>query len=109
MQNIKRNEKSCKFRERNLLKLKQKKYRSLLGLFVAEGEKVIKELLAASWRCDYLFSIKENIHPKAIKIDLATMKQLTHFKTPSPVLGVFEIPKSNHYIPKPIMSTYFFF
>ena len=91
-----------KNQRKQILKLKQKKYRLLLGLFVAEGEKVVKELLAASWRCDYLFSIKENIHPKAIKIDLATMKQLTHFKTPSPVLAVFEIPKSNQYIPNHI-------
>ena len=40
---------------------------------------------------------------KAIKIDLATMKQITHFKTPSPVLGVFKIPKINQYIPNYII------
>jgi len=79
---------------KQILQLKQKKYRLLKGLFVAEGEKTVSEFLSASWICKNLFSIKDNFHPKAQKIDFTDMSRITHFKNPSPVLGVFEIPKS---------------
>ena len=69
------------------------------GLFVAEGEKVVEELLSASWECLSLFSIASHFHPQSVEIDTAIMKQLTHFKSPSPVLGVFNIPES-----KPLLS-----
>ena len=79
---------------KQILELKQKKYRLLKGLFVAEGEKTVKEFLSASWICKNLFSVSENFHPQAKKIDFTDMRKITHFKNPSPVLGVFEIPKS---------------
>jgi TrmH family RNA methyltransferase len=79
---------------KQILQLKQKKYRLLKGLFVAEGEKTVSEFLSASWICKNLFSVKDNFHPKAQKIDFTDMSRITHFKNPSPVLGVFEIPKS---------------
>ena len=79
---------------KQILQLKQKKYRLLKGLFVAEGEKTVREFLDASWFCKNLFSVNDNFHPKAKKIDFTDMSRITHFKNPSPVLGVFEIPKS---------------
>jgi RNA methyltransferase, TrmH family len=81
-----------KNQRKQILQLKQKKYRLSTGLFVAEGEKVIEELLSASWDCVYLFSIASHFHPQSEVIDPSVMKQLTHFKTPSPVLGVFKSP-----------------
>jgi TrmH family RNA methyltransferase len=75
-----------------ILQLKKKKYRQDSGLFVAEGEKVVEELLAASWNCTDLYVTTPHFHPQAIEIDIKTMKQITHFKSPSPVLAVFEIP-----------------
>ena len=78
---------------KQILQLKQKKYRLAKGLFVAEGEKTVREFLDASWSCINLFSVNDNFHPKAQKIDFTDMSRITHFKNPSPVLGVFEIPK----------------
>jgi len=88
-----------KNQRKQILQLKQKKYRLKSGLFVAEGEKVVEELLSASWECLSLFSVASHFHPQSVEIDTAIMKQLTHFKSPSPVLGVFKIPE-----PKPLLS-----
>ena len=81
-----------KNQRKQILQLKQKKYRQQLGLFVAEGVKVVEELLSSSWKCNSLFTLEEHFHSHALTVDLKTMKQITHFKTPSPLLGVFEIP-----------------
>ena len=78
---------------KQILKLKQKKHRLAQGLFVAEGKKTVGEFISASWPCKVLFSIENNFHPLAEKVDLSVMNQISHFKNPSPVLGVFEIPK----------------
>lgn len=83
-----------KNQRKQILQLKQKKHRQAKGYFVAEGEKVVEELLSAAWNCVNLYVTKPHINSKAQLIDLATMKQITHFKSPSPFLGVFEIPKS---------------
>ena len=83
-----------KNQRKQILQLKQKKYRQTKGYFVAEGEKVVDELLSAAWNCINLYVTKPHINSKAQLIDLSTMKQITHFKSPSPFLGVFEIPKS---------------
>ena len=91
-----------KSQQKQILQLKQKKYRQKFGLFVAEGTKVVEELLASNWKCSSLFSQKDHFHPQAIPVDLKTMKQITHFKTPSPFLGVFEIPEPPIVPPSPI-------
>ncbi len=82
-----------KSQRKQIIQLKQKKYRSAAGLFVAEGAKVVEEFLSAGWPCEHLFAIGEHVHPKAIVVNAAMMKQITHFKNPSPVLGVFKILK----------------
>ena len=91
-----------KSQQKQILQLKQKKYRQKFGLFVAEGTKVVEELLASNWKYSSLFSQKDHFHPQAVPVDLKTMKQITHFKTPSPFLGVFEIPESTIVPPSPI-------
>jgi len=80
-----------KGQRKQIIQLKQKKYRSATGLFVAEGEKVVDEFLSAGWSCEYLFALEDHFHPKAVTVDVAVMKQITHFKNPSPVLGVFKV------------------
>ena len=80
-----------KSQRKQIIQLKQKKYRSTTGLFVAEGEKVVNEFLSAGWSCEYLFTLDEHFYPKAITIGMEVMKQITHFKNPSPVLGVFKV------------------
>ena len=77
---------------KKILKLKHKKYRTRLGYFVAEGEKIVNDLINSSLHAQSLYSLEDNFHPKAIKIDFSVMKKISHLKTPSPVLGVFKIP-----------------
>lgn len=82
-----------KSQRKQIIQLKQKKYRSAKGLFVAEGEKVVEEFLTAGWSYTHLFALDKHFHPKAVTIGRAEMKQITHFKNPSPVLGVFKVLK----------------
>jgi len=70
--------------------LKEKKYRDELLLFVAEGDKLVSELLKNS-RCHFLAALPEwvNAHPgiSAEEIIMATEAELnraTFMKTPPP-------------------------
>ncbi len=81
--------------------LQQKKYRNEQQLFLAEGVKVIQELLQSNIVLDHLFeteSIFEAV-PAAQKtlIKEADMKRMSALNTPSSCLAVFHIPA-----PKPI-------
>ena len=81
-----------KNQQKKIKQLKQKKYRSKFGLFVAEGEKVVNDLINSKIECEYLFSIKNISHPKAFKVKESEMKNISHFKNHSSILGVFKIP-----------------
>lgn len=78
--------------------LQQKKYRQKYKLFVAEGVKVVKELLDSSivlhqlYLVDDLFlTIPESKKKKITEIEL---KKISQLKTPNKVVGLFEIPES---------------
>lgn len=77
---------------KQILQLRKKKYRLSSGLFVAEGEKVVSELILSGWSFKMLFAINNDFHPEANLLAYDEMKMITHFKTPSPVLGVFNFP-----------------
>ena len=81
-----------KNQRKQILQLNQKKQRLTNGLFVAEGEKVVRELMNSSWVFESLYTTDSTFHSSAELISIEEMNQLTHFKTPSPVLGVFKIP-----------------
>lgn len=77
--------------------LQQKKYRNEHQLFIAEGVKVIQELLQSNIVLDHLFvteSIFEKV-PAAQKtlIKEADMKRMSALSTPSSCLAVFQIPR----------------
>lgn len=91
-----------KSQRKQILQLKQKKYRLSQGFFVAEGEKVVQDLLKAGWKYSCLFTLTPISYPEAVQISLEEMKQITHFKSPSPMLGVFEIPERKLKKPEPI-------
>jgi TrmH family RNA methyltransferase len=76
--------------------LHQKKYRQAEGLFIAEGSKVIEELLASGFRLEQLF-VTEALFPdiavdKKIEITPAELKKLSALSTPNNCLAVFGIP-----------------
>ena len=85
-----------------ILQLNKKKFRLSNKLFVAEGKKVVNELINAGWVFKMLFSTEENFHKKADIIKDEEMKKITHFNSPSPVLGVFELPDEKKILAEPI-------
>ena len=78
-----------------ILQLNKKKFRLANKLFVAEGKKVVNELINAGWSFKMLFSTEDNFHKNAYIIKDEEMKKITHFNSPSPVLGVFDLPDEN--------------
>ena len=75
-----------------IIQLNNKKFRLANKLFVAEGKKVVNELINAGWPYKMLFSTEDNFHKDADLLKEEEMKKITHFNSPSPVLGVFELP-----------------
>ena len=82
--------------------LKMKKKRDQYGVFVAEGEKCVEELIL-SCKCQYLAGLPDVINrikskAKAEEVVVATEKELqraSHFKTSSSVIGVFYKPEQS--------------
>ena len=79
--------------------LKQKKYRSKLGLFVAEGVKTINDLLNSNVKVVELFALADIIHKinsvdgtAVVKVSENEFKKMSFLATPTNVLGLFEIP-----------------
>lgn len=74
--------------------LQQKKYRQKYNLFVAEGVKVVKELLNSKLEVDSVFSTDESFnYHKLNLISEKELKKISTLKTPNKVLGLFKIPK----------------
>ncbi len=86
--------------QKKLIKsLHQKKYRKQHGLFVAEGKKVIKELLDAELEVHSLYTVDPdafNISSKMVyEITDQELQQISFLTTPQVALAVFYIPKMN--------------
>ena len=75
--------------------LQQKKYRDSSGLFVAEGPKVISELLGAGFEAHYYFSTRDSDSEDhgATPISEGELKKISSLKTPNTSLAVFHQPK----------------
>ncbi|MFD2891928.1 TrmH family RNA methyltransferase [Flavobacterium chuncheonense] len=76
--------------------LHQKKYRKQHQMFIAEGKKVIEELLLAQYDLMYLFA-KENFFPqvdvsKVYAISDLELKRITALTTANDCLAVFKMP-----------------
>ena len=84
--------------QKKLIKsLYQKKYRKQHGLFVAEGKKVIQELLQAKLELHALFTTEDGIFEvndqKKYLISHEELKQISFLTTPQVALAVFVIPE----------------
>jgi TrmH family RNA methyltransferase len=77
--------------------LSQKKYRQKHQLFIAEGVKVVQELLNSSFETEILFCTEDfscSISDKKItRISEIDLKKISTLKTPNKVLGIFRIPE----------------
>ena len=79
--------------------LHQKKYRKQEGLFVAEGIKVINELLESSFQLEAIYGIErtslhipEENEDTFQQITPAELKKISFLKTPQTALALFKIP-----------------
>ncbi len=77
--------------------LSQKKYRQKHNLFIAEGIKVVNELLNSSLELDTLFMVDdfetEVSEDKIARISEKELKKISNLKSANKVLGLFKIPE----------------
>jgi len=86
--------------------LSQKKYRQKHNLFIAEGVKVVQELLNSSLEVHHLFAtndFKTSISDdKITQISETDLQKISNLKTANKVFGLFKIPQE-----KEIISSHF--
>jgi len=81
--------------------LKQKKFRDEHGLFVAEGAKIVNEILNSGIKVREIYSSINFQHSifsheiKVIRIKASELKKMSSLSTPNEVLAVCEIPKGD--------------
>lgn len=79
--------------------LQQKKYRQKHKLFVAEGVKVVEELLFSEFKIEKLFvtqDYKPNLsEEQLVVVSEIELKKISQLKSPNRVLGLFRIPETN--------------
>ena len=81
--------------------LGQKKYRDQSQLFIAEGPKVITELLDSGMQLHTLYTTDPSLFSVEVQqLNEAELKKISFLKTPNTALAVFHIPK-----PKPIANS----
>jgi len=75
--------------------LSQKKNRKKHKLFVAEGSKVVNELLASNLQLDSIYSIENKYeeYDCFFRVSSEKLSMISNLKTPNNVLAVFKIPK----------------
>lgn len=84
----------CKVISKNKIKLihslETKKGREKAGLFVAEGPKVVNDLLHAGFTAENIFE------------DIEDIKKISFLQHPQSMLGVFKLPRNEYYTEFPI-------
>jgi len=90
-----------KFQIKLIKSLKQKKYRNQHGLFIAEGIKIVNELLYSNSKLEKLFCTKD-IYSSFEKFDpqIISEKELSKISglnTPNKLLGLFKIPEASKF------------
>jgi TrmH family RNA methyltransferase len=84
---------------KQLQSLKLKKNRKALGVFVAEGEKVVNELIASGLTPSSVYTttpIDLNLpEERIVVISEKTLGRISHFNTPNKLLAVFPLPKTS--------------
>lgn len=72
--------------------LADKKVREREGVFVAEGPKVVDDLLAADFGCELLVTTRPDLYPHGSTISAAQFSRISQLQAPQGVLAVFRIP-----------------
>lgn len=72
--------------------LADKQARTAAGLFVAEGSKLIGEILASGWEVESLYSTRDPFGGRAVMVSSAEMERISMLKTPNDSLATVRIP-----------------
>ncbi len=72
--------------------LDDKRSREEAGLFVAEGEKLVMELMASDFRVQRVYYTEGNFGPDAECVSPKEMGRISHLKTATDCLALVEIP-----------------
>lgn len=77
--------------------LQQKKYRMQNGLFVAEGVKLVTELLNSHIQADRVYATEDafpdKLAEKCTLVSPAELKKMSGLQSPNKLLGIFHIPR----------------
>jgi TrmH family RNA methyltransferase len=89
--------------------LKQKKFRQEQGFFIAEGLKLVKDLITSSFQIEEILAYKEIVGEltlaskskeiPVVEVSPQLMSRLSNLVTPSPVLAVVKIPTEHKPLP----------
>ncbi|MAZ71902.1 MAG: RNA methyltransferase [Flavobacteriaceae bacterium] len=84
---------------KSITQLQQKKYRDSRNLFIAEGPKVIKELLTEGMQLHRFFSteISEVLQNNHTHVNPHELKKISNLKTANTSLAVFEKPAQKQF------------
>lgn len=78
--------------------LQQKKYRNIEKLFIAEGTKVIQELLQSNFELEHLYTTKEDFNAitsaNRTIVSESDLKKISALSSINTCLGVFRVPES---------------
>lgn len=77
--------------------LKRKSKRKENGLFVVEGVKIVRELLASEFNVIQIFALKDEVEnfPNATEVSPKDLDRITHLSSPNKVLALVEIPQKS--------------
>ena len=78
--------------------LEQKKYRQREGLFVAEGPKVVADLLAMGFQPVMVFK-EQGAQGQEQEVTADELRRISFLQHPQGVLSVFRIPATTHHSP----------
>jgi len=82
--------------------LSQKKYRQKHQLFIAEGIKVVQELLNSVFELEALFCTEDFdsavSEEKIIRVTEPDLRKISNLKAPNKVLGIFKIPETKRVV-----------
>ncbi len=91
--------------KKSLLKnLRKARYRKKHGLFVVEGDKLVREVLAGPWQVAWVAALPgwlDEVQPQvpAFVVAERQMKTLTQMASPPPVLAVVHLPPKRRNLP----------
>ncbi|MDG1291068.1 MAG: RNA methyltransferase [Flavobacteriaceae bacterium] len=78
---------------KHIRQLSKKKYRQESRMFVAEGEKVVYELLDSGWKAEAIYAAREFKGIPHTMVHPSVLDKITHLSSASPLLGLFKIPQ----------------